>query len=194
MSDMRANADELRKLINRENTAVVIWDVQHMLVNSIFNKEQFLKSTDYLIEQSRSKGLPLFFTRITPLPDRFESLARKVAFKRSWGDIKPEAFELYFKPKQDETVFYKHTASIFIGTPFELMLNNAGIKNIAFAGIATEIGIESSARDALNRGFLPIVLEDCVSSADKEAHERSIKNMSNLLVVTSSSEFINALS
>jgi nicotinamidase-related amidase len=42
------------------------------------------------------------------------------------------------------------------------MLRNAGIITIVFTGIATEIGIESSARDAFNRGFYSVVISDCV--------------------------------
>ena len=54
----------------------------------------------------------------------------------------------------------KHTASIFIGTDFERMVRNAGITTIVFTGIATELGVESSARDALNRDFYSVVVSD----------------------------------
>ena len=53
--------------------------------------------------------------------------------------------------RKEEMVITKHTASIFIGTDFERMIRNAGITTIIFSGIATELGVESDARDALNR-------------------------------------------
>ena len=53
--------------------------------------------------------------------------------------------------RDDEILITKHTASIFIGTDFERMIRNAGITTIIFSGIATELGVESDARDALNR-------------------------------------------
>ena len=53
--------------------------------------------------------------------------------------------------EEEEMVITKHTASIFIGTDFERMIRNAGITTIIFSGIATELGVESDARDALNR-------------------------------------------
>ena len=84
----------------------------------------------------------------------------------------------------------KNTASIFIGTNFEMMVRNAGIESLVFTGIATEIGVESSARDALNRGFFPVVAQDAVSSADKDAHERSLANMKNMLSVISVEELL----
>ena len=62
------------------------------------------------------------------------------------------------KPKQDEIVINEHTASIFIDTGFERMLRSAGIITIVFTGIATEFGVESSARDAFNRRFYSVVV------------------------------------
>jgi nicotinamidase-related amidase len=42
-------------------------------------------------------------------------------------------------------------------------------------GIATEFGVESSARYAFNRGFYSVVVSDCVSSPYKDGHERSLE-------------------
>lgn len=190
---MYMNAEALKN-IKIENSALVVWDVQNMLVDSIFNKAEFTERLRALIEHARNINIPIFFTKITPLPERFESSARKMAFKGGFSNLSKDSFELFFSPKENEIVISKHTASIFIGTPFELMLNNAGIKNILLTGIATEIGVESSARDALNRGFMPIIISDCVSSGDKEAHERSLKNMDKLTAITDSKEFIKVTS
>ena len=85
----------------------------------------------------------------------------------------------------------KHTASIFIDTSFEYMLRNAGIISVIFTGIATEYGIESSARDAFNRGLYSVVASDCVSSHDKDGHNRSLENMKNLITIISSKEVEN---
>ncbi len=66
------------------------------------------------------------------------------------------------------------------------MLRNAGIVSVVFTGIATEFGIESSARDAFNRGLYSIVISDCVSSHDKVGHDRSLENMKNLTTIIDS--------
>jgi nicotinamidase-related amidase len=70
------------------------------------------------------------------------------------------------------------------------LLRNKGIDTIVFTGIATEFGVASSARDASNRGFYPVVLKDCVSSMDKEMHEASLKVLSRLCIVVTSDEVI----
>lgn len=64
------------------------------------------------------------------------------------------------KPNQKETIIHKHAASIFIGTHFERMIRNTNIDIVIFTGIATEFGIESSARDYANRDFYTVIVSD----------------------------------
>jgi nicotinamidase-related amidase len=73
------------------------------------------------------------------------------------------------------------------------MIRNRHITTLIFTGIATEAGIESSARDALNRGFYPVVVSDCVSSMDQDAHERSMKNLQKIAIVNSSAEIVDSI-
>ena len=114
----------------------------------------------------------------------------KLDFDRLLEQIKSQTIEFTIKPIQDEMVIHKHTASIFIDNGFERMLRSAGIATVIFTGIATECGIESSARDAFGRGFYSAVASDCVSSPNKERYERSIENMKSLLTVIESKEIL----
>ncbi|MEM0159840.1 MAG: isochorismatase family cysteine hydrolase [Candidatus Micrarchaeaceae archaeon] len=179
----------LEDVVDPSHTALIVWDVQNMLVDRIFNKEEFMSNLNRLISAARSADTPIFYTKITPLPERFESKAR-LASMRNWGSMGNDKsmFELAVQPTGNEVVLNKNTASIFVGTNFELMARNAGIETLVFTGIATEIGVESSARDALNRGFYAVVAKDAVSSGDKEAHERSLANMQKLLLLASSKD------
>ena len=82
-----------------------------------------------------------------------------------------------------DIVLEKSTFSIFIGTNFEYMMRNHTVTTLIFTGIATEMGIESSERDASATGFYPVVISNYVSSFDKDAHERSLKTMTKLFIV-----------
>ncbi len=182
--------DELKALMAPQNCALVIWDVQNMLVNTIFNKEEFLEVNNRVITLAHDHKVPIFFSKITPLPDRFESVGRKYFGKRRTRalNLTPDGLDLTLQPQEMDVVLNKNTASIFIGTNFELVLRNAGISTILFTGIATEIGVESSARDALNRGFFPVILSDAVSSFSQESHNRSLENLKNMMAVLPSSD------
>ena len=130
------------------------------------------------------------------LPKQFESSAiiytlGKLGFDRLFEQFTAEDMDFAITPQQNEIVINKHTGSIFIDTGFERMLRNAGIITVVFTGIATEFGVESSARDAFNRGFYSVVVSDCVSSPSKDGHERSLENMKNLVTIIHSKELEN---
>ncbi len=178
------NPEELKKFIRRDNSVLVVWDVQEALVNSIFNREEFLRALKELIDEARALKIPIVYTKITPFPERFQP-----RFRRSFnpGDIVKEVY-----PQEGDVVLLKNTPSIFVGTNFELMLRNVNITTIVFTGIATEIGVETSARHAQALGFLPVIARQAVSSADREAHERSLINMQKLMLVLDNKDIIDA--
>ena len=186
-----------------------------MFVNLIFNRQEFTRNLGSVIELARRANVPIFFTRHQLLPTRFESSARldmisRLGLDRISQTATKEDLDFVIKPKQSyqqqqqeqeeqeeqqsEIAIDKHTASIFIDTGFERMLQSAGIITVVFTGIATEFGIESSARDASNRGFYSVVISDCVSSPDRNAHERSIENMRNLITIMTSKDIENSWS
>lgn len=182
---------ELLKEISRpEKTALVVWDVQNALVDKIFNQEEFLANVTTLINAARAQGIPILFSKITPLPDRFQSPPRRILWKNRNLGLAGQGLELTIAPLPNDIVVPKNTADIFIGTNFELMVRNAGLTTLIFAGIATEMGIESSGRGASNRGFFTIIARDAVSSMNKEGHDRSLKNMENILIVMSNAEIV----
>ncbi len=187
------HTQQLLEVVDPRKTAIVMWDIQKMLVDRIFNKDEFMSNANKLASAGRASGVPVFFTKITPLPERFESPARKFFMKnRTRGfAFTPEGFNLVIEPKESDIVIQKNTASIFVGTNFELVVRNAGLTAIVFSGISTEMGIESSARDALNRGFFPVVITDAVSSPNKEAHERSLQNLANMMILMTTAELIS---
>ena len=187
--------DTMKEILNPPHTALVLWDIIDPFTKLAFNREEFVKNLNNLVESARKSNIPIFFTTIQVLPKRFESSVNtytmgKLGFDRLFEQIKSETMEFTIKPIQDEMVIHKHTASIFIDTGFERMLRSAGIVTVIFAGIATECGIESCARDAFSRGFYSVVVSDCVSSPNKERHERSIENMKSLLSVIESKEIL----
>ena len=180
----------LQGMIKREKSALVVWDVQEALVSMIFNKEEFLSNLVKVVNKTRESRVPLFYSKITRLPEVFESPIRKASGfgKFEPGDIVKEVY-----PEKSDIVINKNTASFFVGTNFELMIRNAGINTLYFTGIATEMGVESSARHAQNLGFIPVIIQDAVSSMNKESHERSLTNLSKMMPTITTEEFIRVI-
>ncbi len=92
----------------------------------------------------------------------------------------------------NEVVLNKHTPSVFQGTAFELLMRNLGRETLLFTGLVTNIGVDSSAREASARGFYSLVVSDCVSTNDRELHEASLKSIASVCIVISSEEIIKA--
>ncbi len=183
---------EVLKEVGRpEKSALVVWDVQKALVDRIFNRDAFLKNVNELIVAARSKQIPVFFTRITPLPERFQMASRRHIWKNPSLGLTEEGLKLAIAPAEDDIVIPKNTTSIFIGTNFELMVRNAGLDTLVFTGITTEIGVESSARDALNRGFFTVIARDAVSSMSKERHDRSLANLESMVLLRTNDEIVD---
>ncbi len=191
----------LQEIVNPEHTALVVWDVQNALVNRSFNKDEFLANLKALIQAARDSGIPIIYTKITPLPRHCESPFRTYMQMKRAGVDSPEQLpslmaigspeaEIYSEvsPADNDIVLNKHTIDIFIGTHFEHMMRNEGINTILFSGITTEIGIASSARGAASRGFYTVVVQDCVSSGNQELHQLSLKILASVCLVVPSRE------
>lgn len=194
--------ENLKEIVNPEHTCLVVWDIQNGLVSRIYNKPEFISNLKSLINALRGK-MPIVYTQITPPAKNLKSSWSYYAMMKRFGVNDPDALPDFMAkgsedrniaeeiaPESGDIILEKPTASIFIGTYFEQLMKNRNIKTLIFTGIATEIGVESSARDAANRGFYPVVASDCVSSMDKEAHGRSLENMKKMFICESSKTII----
>src|SRR6202046_3773428 len=85
-------------------------------------------------------------------------------------DIIPELY-----PLQDEPVIDKPGKGAFYQTDLDLMLRNRGIDTLFVCGVTTEVCVNTTVREANDRGFRCIVLSDCCGSYFPEFHEMGLK-------------------
>jgi nicotinamidase-related amidase len=196
--------ETLAEILDPSHTALVVWDVQNGLVDHIFDREEFLPRLAHLVGSLRGT-VPVIYTMATPLSPELRSGWSYLSQMRMFGVTDPAQLPDFMapgspereipeavRPEAGDVVLEDSTPSIFLGTSFELMLRDRGVRTILFTGIATEVGIDHSAREAGARGFYPVVVTDCVSSPDREAHERSLATLGKFLAVTATSEEILA--
>ncbi|OGO22525.1 MAG: hypothetical protein A2144_02200 [Chloroflexi bacterium RBG_16_50_9] len=197
--------ENLREIVDPDHTALVVWDVQNALLNRIYNKEEFLNNLHGLIEAARRNGIPVIYTRVIPPPACFDSSWRMFIQMKRFGIADPAKLPpwiqpgspgaeipLPISPRDNDVIIDKYTASLFIGTSAEQLLKNRGVNTLLFCGLVTEAGVDSSARESSNRGFYTIVVEDCVSTTDRDLHELALKLMKRnfMLLVFPSQEII----
>ncbi|GHC77745.1 cysteine hydrolase [Pseudorhodoferax aquiterrae] len=67
-------------------------------------------------------------------------------------------------PLPGEIVVDKPGKGMFHGTPVQNLLQQAGIRSLVFMGVTTEVCVQTSMREANDRGYECLVLEDCTES------------------------------
>jgi nicotinamidase-related amidase len=65
----------------------------------------------------------------------------------------------------------------FHGTELDLQLRRRGVRTIVLGGVATQIGVESTARQAYEHGYELIIVKDATTSSDLEGHDMSMKHI-----------------
>lgn len=87
-------------------------------------------------------------------------------------------------PTSDELIFNKPRVSAFYGTGLEAALRAQGINDIYLCGVATDLAIESAAREAHDRDYSVNVLGDCCGAANENDHEKSLTTLQKIAVTT----------
>ena len=78
------------------------------------------------------------------------------------------------QPRPSEGVFDKLTMSAFEGTWLDFALRDCGVNALIIVGVATEIGIEPTARHGADLGYVPVLVADACGAGNEEAAKRSI--------------------
>jgi nicotinamidase-related amidase len=152
------------------------------------------------VDHARERGLQVIFVGVgwrAGYPD--QSPTPQMAAARKLGGFADGSWgcevSARLAPREDEVVVRKRGVSAFNGTELQRYLTVQRISTLALGGIATNWVVESTARDASDLGYEPVVLEDCCASFTAEMHEFSVTNILPVVGrVSSVHEFSEAIS
>lgn len=86
-------------------------------------------------------------------------------------------------PRDGDIVVVKKRISAFYNTDLERLLRERSIDNLLVAGVATDLAVQSAARDAHDRDFAVEVLSDCCAAASDADHEAAIATLRKFAAV-----------
>jgi nicotinamidase-related amidase len=133
----------------------------------------------------RARGLRLVYLTVgSELPDYSDLLPHMRAFAQSAGNTRgnPEHEILdALAPRPGEAVLNKTTMSAFHSSGFERLVRTWGVEQLVFAGISTNSCVEGTARDAADRGFRCLLVDDGCGAASQALHDATCTNFARLL-------------
>ena len=183
-------AATLAELVDPKHTALLLWDMENAIAPNAFNYKEILGNLKTLAARARVARVPVFYSVQTGFDLLKEEAgvwvrvrmkrakaADPSALLREKEDPQGRQIVDELKPQSQDIVFQKRRPDGFVGTDFDLMLRSNGIRTILIGGVATEGGVEGTARSARNLGYDIVVLKDCVGSRSRELHELALKLM-----------------
>jgi biuret amidohydrolase len=180
----------LREVCDPQRVALLVYDMQVGILSQIKNPEQITGQVLKVLNAARDVGVRVFFSRHLSLPKELMGMSQyRMAMAWQHTDS-PEQVNPWFlrdapgfqiapelQPRPSEGVLDKLTMSAFEGTWLDFTLRDCGVNAFIIVGIATEIGIEPTARHGADLGYIPVVVTDACGAGNEEAAKRSIESL-----------------
>ncbi|MGD0991757.1 MAG: hydrolase [Gemmatimonadales bacterium] len=166
--------------LDPRTTALVLIDLQRGIVGrqtAPHAAAHVVERAQRLVQRCREVGATVVLVRVAYAADGRDRLSQKVdAAPWSAGNVPPDFSELVpeLSPMPGDVVITKRQWGAFYGTELDLVLRRRGVRTIILGGISTNFGVESTARDAWERGYELVFAEDAMAAMAAEAHQFAV--------------------
>ena len=157
-------------------TALVLIDLQHgitALPTEPHATAAVIANAARLADAFRAAGAPVVLVRVAAvIPDSCERLRAQVDEPAPMTPAPHDFAEIVAElgPKEGDIVVTKRQWGAFYGTDLDLRLRRRGITTVVLGGIATNYGVESTARDGYERGYQLVLVEDAMNALRASDH------------------------
>ena len=180
----------LKEVCDPELAALLVYDMQVGILSQIKNGNEVTQQVLKVLTAARDAGVRVFFSRHLSLPKELMGMFQ-FRMAMAWQRVdSPDQVNPWFlrdapgfqivrelSPLPTEGIFDKLTMSAFEGTWLDFALRDCGINAFIVVGVATEIGIEPTARHGADLGYIPVLVTDACGTGNEEAARRSIENL-----------------
>jgi nicotinamidase-related amidase len=153
-------------------SALIIVDLQKGIVTrpTVHLMSEVLQRAGALADAFRGHGLPVVLVNVSGgAPGRTEQSGARGDFPAGWADLVPE-----LNQQPEDYLVTKRAWGAFTNTDLGEYLQKLGVTQVVIAGVATSIGVESTARQAYERGFNVTLAVDAMTDMLPDTHANSI--------------------
>jgi nicotinamidase-related amidase len=169
--------------LDSRSTALVLIDLQNGIVGMPLaprSGAQVVAAGASLAAEFRAAGAPVFLVRVA-WADDFADAPKQIVdqpSRRPDAGLPPGWSMLVADlVRPTDFVITKRQWGAFHGTELDLQLRRRGIGSIVLGGIATNFGVESTARQAYEHGYEVVLVEDVCTSTSAELHDMAIRHI-----------------
>ena len=157
-------------------TALIVIDLQHGIVRlpvAPLSADVVVERCAQLVEAFHGKNLPVVKVNVAGgAPGRNEQARHSGELPADWAVLVPQ-----MALKDDEIAITKKTWGGFHNTDLHEQLQQRGITQVVVCGIATSIGVESTARQAYELGYNVTLATDAMTCLNADTHQNSVERI-----------------
>ncbi|MYR42978.1 hydrolase [Streptomyces sp. SID5910] len=163
-------------------TALVVIDLQAGIVaapTQPYSGAEVVARGAELADAFRARDLPVVLVRVSFAADGADAVPGRTDVGGA-GGTRPEGWDVVvgeLAGHPGDITVTKRNWGAFHGTGLDVQLRRRGVTQIVLAGIATSIGVESTARAAHEHGYHVTLATDAMSDMDADAHRNSIERI-----------------
>jgi ureidoacrylate peracid hydrolase len=150
--------------------------------NDLSMVDAMLPRLSTLIESARAAGVTVIFIQAIYDPEflfpAWHERNARLGFETprcidgSWG-----ADYYQVAPQAGDIVIRKHRYSAFVDTELDAVLRSRRIETVVTTGVATNICVESTARDAFMKGYYVVLPQDAAAAYSEQQHKASLASI-----------------
>jgi nicotinamidase-related amidase len=158
------------------HTALVVIDLQKGIVDrdTAHPIGPVLEHSAALAKAFRAAGHPVVLVNVAGMApgrtDAQRTAPARPAPAADWADLVGE-----LDVADDDILVTKQRWGAFIGTTLHDELSRRGVTQIVLTGVATSIGVESTARSAYDHGYHVVLVTDAMTDMSAAAHDTSVQ-------------------
>ncbi|MDD2913547.1 MAG: cysteine hydrolase family protein [Candidatus Pacebacteria bacterium] len=187
------------------NTALILIDFINEIVNekgklsskgyfSFAKENNVFKNISFIIEKARQKNILIIHVKVgfsknyNEQPKESPLFGKAKEFQALKLNTWATDFYKEIDIKEEDIIIIKHRVSAFYSTSLDLVLKNNNIKSVIIAGVATDLAVSSTVRDAHDRDYKVTIVSDCCIAGNIKDHEGALLSLSKISDIKKSQE------